>query len=112
VDYHRDSIYPVAARLFRSENQSKLPGNRQLDSRSDRYRRHTRHLAPPWGDVNPSLSDDQTVSVEADDGFISPNREAICHPVLKPGSLDRWMVFSLARSGDQLHRKGELHEEM
>ncbi len=28
-----------------------FPANRQLDSHSDRDRRHPRHIAPPWCDV-------------------------------------------------------------
>jgi hypothetical protein len=57
VDYHCNSSHPVAARLSRSEHQSKVPTNRRLDSHSDRYRRHTRHIAPHWGGVNLSHSD-------------------------------------------------------
>jgi len=45
--------------------------------------------------------EDQIVPVEADDGFSLPNSKAICHPVLEPGGLDRWMVFSTKRPGDQ-----------
>jgi hypothetical protein len=29
-----------------------------MDSHADRYRRHTRHIAPPWGVVNLSRFDD------------------------------------------------------
>ena len=51
VDYHRNSSHPVVARLFRSEHKPGFPANRQLDSHSDRDRRHPRHIAPPWCDV-------------------------------------------------------------
>jgi len=54
VDYHRDSSNSVATRFFRSEHKSKVPANRQLDSHSDRYRRHTCHIEPAWGDINSS----------------------------------------------------------
>jgi len=49
VDHHRDSSNPVAARLFRSERKSKVPENRQLDSRSHRHSHHTPHITAPWG---------------------------------------------------------------
>ena len=58
MDYRRNSSHSVAARLFRSEHQPKVPSNRQLDPYADRYRRHTRHIAPPWGVVNLSRFDD------------------------------------------------------
>jgi hypothetical protein len=51
--------------------------------------------------VNLLCFDDQIVFLEADEGFILPNREAICHPALEPGGLDRWMVFDPARPGNQ-----------
>jgi len=86
VDYHRNSSNTVAARLFRSEHKSKVPAHRQLDPRSDRYRRHNHHSAPPWDCVNLSRFDDLTGSVKADEVFISLNRKAICHPVNRPSS--------------------------
>jgi hypothetical protein len=52
VDYYHNSANPVAARLFRSKHQPQLSANRRLDSRSDRYRGHPHHIAPPWCDVN------------------------------------------------------------
>jgi len=52
-----------------------------LDPRSDRYRRHTHHIEPAWDGVNRSRFNDLTGSVEADEVFISLNREAICRPV-------------------------------
>jgi hypothetical protein len=51
VDYHRNSNNLVAARIFRSEYKSKISENWQLDSRSDRYRRHTHHIEPPRGAI-------------------------------------------------------------
>jgi len=94
VDHHRNSIHPVAARLPRREHKSKIPENGQLDSHPDCHRRHTRHLEPPWGDVNFSRFDDQTGAVEAVNGFILRNGNSFCHPVFMPGGLDCWMVFS------------------
>ena len=58
MDYRRNSSHPVAARLFRSEHQSKVPTNRRLDSHSDRYRRHTRHIEPTTCDLKLSRFDD------------------------------------------------------
>ena len=52
MDNHHNSGYPVAARFLRSEYQLKLPENWRLDSRSDRYRRHTHWLTAPWGGKN------------------------------------------------------------
>ncbi len=52
MDYHRNSSYPVAARLFRAEHKSRVPANRRLDPHSDRDRRHPRHIAPPRDNVN------------------------------------------------------------
>lgn len=43
------TIRIMAARLFRSELQSKIPANRQLGSYPSRYRRHTRHIAAARG---------------------------------------------------------------
>ena len=53
MDYHRNSTDTVAARLFWSEHKSKLSAHRQLDSRSDHYRCHTRHIESAWGGVDP-----------------------------------------------------------
>jgi hypothetical protein len=85
VDYHRNSCNTVAARLFRTEHKSKIPGHRQLDSYPDRYRHHTHHLAPAWGGVDLSRSDDQPGSAKADDVFILLNRKAICRLINRPG---------------------------
>ena len=52
VDYHRNSNNPVAVRLFGSEHNSKSPTLRSLGSRSDRYRRHSRHIGPPRCNIN------------------------------------------------------------
>jgi hypothetical protein len=71
VDYHRNSRNPVASRLFRREDQSKVPENRKLDSRPDRYCRHTRHIAPPRSDVNLARFDDHIGFVEAYDGYLA-----------------------------------------
>jgi hypothetical protein len=38
VDYRCDSNHPLAARLFRSEHQLKLPAHGQLDPHFDRHR--------------------------------------------------------------------------
>jgi len=40
VDNHRNSHYPVAARIFGWKHQPKLSENWQLDPCSGRYRRH------------------------------------------------------------------------
>ncbi len=45
-------INPVAARLFRWESLFRLSANRQLDSRSDRHRRHTRRFEPGRGYID------------------------------------------------------------
>ena len=58
VGYHCNSSHPVAAWLSRSEHQPKVPANRRMDSHADRYRRHTHHIAPPWGVVTLSHFDD------------------------------------------------------
>lgn len=52
MDYYCNSVYFVAARLFRSEYKSKFSANRQLDSYTDRHRCHTRHTALAWSFVN------------------------------------------------------------
>ena len=53
MDHYRNSGHPVAARLFRWKHNSKLPAHRQLDSRSDRYRRHTRRFEPVKDHIDP-----------------------------------------------------------
>jgi hypothetical protein len=63
-----------------------------LDSRSDRYRRHPRRLAPPWGVVKLLRFDDQTGSVEADDGFLSLNCKTI---VAENGADQKKKVFEI-----------------
>jgi len=40
VDYHRNSVNSMVARLFRWKYKSKFPENRQLDPYSARYCRH------------------------------------------------------------------------
>jgi hypothetical protein len=65
VDYHRNTFRTLAARLFRSEHQPKVPANRQLDPRIDRYRRHTHHSEPSSCDINLLDKDDSIESVEA-----------------------------------------------
>jgi hypothetical protein len=74
-------IIIVVARLFRSENQFKFSGNRQLDSRLDRYCRHPHRSTPAWGGVSISALRQLNWPVEADDGFVLLNRNAICHPI-------------------------------
>ena len=53
VDYHRNSINPMAARLFRSQYTSKFSANGRLDPYSDRHRGDPRHFAPVGDHVNP-----------------------------------------------------------
>ena len=53
MDYHCNSINPVAVRLFRSEHQPKLPANRQLDSHSARYCRYPNCFEAVGGRVDP-----------------------------------------------------------
>jgi hypothetical protein len=52
MDHHRNSNHPVAVRLFGSERNSKHPALRPVGSRSDRYRRHPRHIGPPRRNIN------------------------------------------------------------
>ena len=61
MDYCRNSSNIMAARVIRWENKSKTPKHRQLDSYSDRYRRHPHHIEPAWGDIN--LSSNRRASV-------------------------------------------------
>lgn len=49
MDNRRYSNCLVASRLSWIEHQPKVPENGQLDSCSDRDRRHSHHFEPPWG---------------------------------------------------------------
>jgi hypothetical protein len=72
----------MAARLFRSERQFKLPEDRQLDPHLDRNCHHTHHIAPPWSVVNVSRFNDWSGSGEVDGVFNIQNRKVIiCHPI-------------------------------
>ena len=53
MDYHRNFSNPMAARLFRWKHKPKFPENRRLDPRSDRYCRHTHHIARVGDRVGP-----------------------------------------------------------
>jgi len=79
VDHHCNFIHIVAARLFRPEDQPKLPADRRVDPYSDRYCGHPGDLEPPACHLVPCF-DDQTGSVEAEDLFILPVRKAIWPP--------------------------------
>lgn len=46
MDYRYYSSRALAARLFRWENQSKIPENWWLDPHSNRYRCYTRYIEP------------------------------------------------------------------
>jgi hypothetical protein len=54
MDDHRYFSNTVASRLFRPESQFKISAHRQLDSHSNRYRRHTPRTELTGGGVNHS----------------------------------------------------------
>ena len=81
MDYHRNSDHTMAARLFRSEHQPKLPAIRRLGPYSDCHRCDPHHIAPTWDRINPSaFNDDWGWSLQ----IIKPH-----HKDLPPGSMIR-----------------------
>lgn len=87
MDYHPNSVHPVAARLFWRKDKPEISAHRQLDSRSDRDRRHTRHIETPWDRVNIPRRNNWIKSVKTDDGSLLLNRKAICHPEPSLGGI-------------------------
>ncbi len=69
MDYHRNTFRTLAARLFRSEYQSKVPANRQLDPCSDRNSRYPHHIKPSEGYLNRLDNDGWIEPVEAYQSF-------------------------------------------
>jgi hypothetical protein len=95
VDYYRNTFHTLAARFFRPEYQSKVPANRQLDSRVDRYRRHPHHSEPSSCDLNLLDKDDSIESVEANQASTDAN---YCFPVRRiaiqiAGNYQRQLVM-------------------
>jgi hypothetical protein len=58
VDYHRNSIHPVAARLSRWQHQPKLPENGQLDPHFDRHCGHPGYIEPVTYYLDPLRMDE------------------------------------------------------
>ena len=93
----------MAARLFRPEDQPKLPADRRMDPHSARYCGHPGDLEPLARHLVPCF-DDQTGSVEADDLFILPVRKAIW----PPGRMTGWPELLAgidSRPGRESYRK-------